>query len=71
MVRQGTDRIDDWWNRRVPLQDSTRRALVRKSQKESSKDEALKKASALRPDLSVSAPGAQPKTCALTKPTSL
>jgi len=32
--------------------------MVRKSRKESSKDEALKKASALRPDLSVSVPGA-------------
>src|SRR6202140_733279 len=43
MVRQLTDRIDEWWNRRVPSQDSTRRALVGKSRKESSKVEALEK----------------------------
>ena len=52
------DRIDEWWNRKIPLQDSTRRALVGKSRKESSKVEALKKASELRPHLSVSVPGA-------------
>ena len=57
------DRIDEWWNRRVPLQDSTRRALVRKSRKESSKDEALKKASELRPQSSLGAPFAASRVC--------
>jgi hypothetical protein len=61
MVRQPTDRIDEWWSRRVPLKDSTRRALVGKSQKESVKDEVLKKASELRPDLSLGAPYAARK----------
>src|ERR1700692_4856109 len=61
MVRQMTDRIDDWWNRRVPSQDSTRRALVGMSRKESAKkesakDEAQVKRLGLVPDLILGAP---------------
>src|SRR5271157_5976339 len=36
------DRIDEWWNPRVPSGDSTRRALVGMSRKESTQAEALK-----------------------------
>jgi hypothetical protein len=40
-----------------------RRALVGMSRKESAKDEALKKASELRPDLSLGAPSAASRVC--------
>jgi len=43
--------------------DSERRALIRTSRKESAKGEALKKASELRPDLSVGAPSAASRVC--------